>query len=195
MRKKTERNGRSRNAGRRTAGIQHRRRDDHSCRRRARGRSALCLVCPNKNSPHTVRAVACYGEREQHCYHSRMLQSSDKPGEGPDGLRLARLIFLYGDFRSALPPYGDYTPRCPLAICLDSKRPFPKWSAAPICISARFGRSSRPWEGNWISAPSFRVALSASTNLRRFAGPPGPDVPLLALNPDRRIPLRGTPQA
>jgi hypothetical protein len=39
------------------------------------------------------------------------------------------------------------------------------------------------------------VALSASTNLRRFAGPPGPDVPLLALNPDRRIPLRGTPQA
>ena len=70
--------------------------------------------------------VPRFGEREQHCYRSPMLQSSDKPGEGPDGLRFAHLIFWYGDFHSDLPPYGDCTPRCPLAICLDSKRPFLK---------------------------------------------------------------------
>lgn len=148
---------------------------------------------PNKTMAGNL--VPRYGEREHHCYHSRMLQSSDKLREGPDGLRFARLIFWYGDFYSHLPPYDDCTPRCPLAICLDSERPFPKWSAAPICISARFGRSSRPWDGNWMYAPSFRVALSASTNLRRFAGPPGPDLPLRVVEPDPRMPLRGTPQA
>jgi len=77
---------------------------------------------PNKTVADDL--VPGYGEREQHGYHRRMLQSRDKLGQEPEGLRFAPLIFLYGDLHSDLSPYSNCTPRCPVAICLDSKRPF-----------------------------------------------------------------------